>query len=387
MVSERRIGRGRKVGSAVMIAALGTGLALGASAAASSPPGTDAGTDSSGGTDLESVTAELDALIAGDVEFPRPEDPVDPGSHEIAVVASGLGSPGPARVATAVEEALEVIGWTAPPTYDGKFQPTEQAALISQAVADEADALILISITPSAVAAAVGEAQAAGIPIVCVLCGPDPITDGIINVQADAVKAGWAQAAYATVHSGGEGTIVVYHNEEFQFSAQQGVATVERLAEICPDCTVEERDILLLESREPNAPIWTALLQDFPEGELDFVLSPFDSPAGALANTASQLGRTDFGIVGYGALAPFVDMVGTGVPEVARASVTISTPYFGWSAVDQAARVLAGVPTWESDAMPVGLITMDNFADYPAGEPYLSPDFDYPAHFAEMWGK
>ena len=82
-----------------------------------------------------------------------------------------------------------------------------------------------------------------------------------------------------------------------------------------------------------------------------------------------------------------VDMVATGTPEVARASVTISTPYFGWAAVDQAARALAGAPAWESDAMPVGLITLENFADYPAGEPYLNPDFDYPAHFAEMWGK
>ena len=337
--------------------------------------------------DLTEIEAMVDELINGELDFPRPEEPVDPGEHEVAVVASGLSSTGPARVADEIQKALKVIGWTAKPTYDGKFQPTEQAALIQAAVNDGVDAIFMISITPSAVSSAVTAAQQADIPLICILCGPDPITEGIVNVQADAVAAGHAHAAYAIAKSVGRGTMVVYHNDEFEFSSQQMDAAEAFLEENCPECEIDSRSLLLAEAREPNAPVWTQLLDDYPEGELAFVLSPFDSPAGALATTAQQLGRTDFGIIGYGALSPFVDMVGTGSPEVAKTSVTISTPYFGWAAVDQAARVLAGVPTWDSDAMPVGLITKDNYDRFPAGEPYEAPEFDFEEFFSEIWGK
>ncbi len=354
------------------------------------PTTTSAAADTTAAPGADGVAqarALVEALLAGDVDLPAPETPVDPGEHEVAVVAAGLASTGPATVANAIEEAVALIGWTAQPTWDGQFTPTTQATGISEAVARGVDAIFLVAITPSAVSAAVTEAQNAEIPILCILCGPDPITDGITNVQADAVAAGEAQAAYAIANSDGEGTIVLYKNEEFQFSAQQGDATEAYLEANCPDCTVDVRSVLLLEAREPNAPIHTSLLQEYGDGELDFVIHPFDSPSAALATTASQLGRTDFGVIGYGALSPFVDMIGTGEPAVARASVTISSPYYGWAAVDQAARILAGEDTWDADAMPVAMITQDNFGDYPAGAPYLFPDFEFADFFGGIWGR
>jgi ABC-type sugar transport system substrate-binding protein len=351
-------------------------------------PSTDApSTDAPSDDPVQAASDLVTALLAGDVEIPEPPGPVTPGEHEVGIIAAGLASTGPATVANAISEAVEVIGWTAEPAWDGQFTPTTQATGISEAVARGVDALFLVAITPSAVSAAVAEAQAAGIPIMCILCGPDPITDGITNIQADATAAGEAQAAYAIANSDGQGTIVLYKNEEFQFSAQQGEAAEAYLTENCPDCTLDVRSVLLLEAREANAPIHTSLLQEYGEGELDFVIHPFDSPSGALSTTASQLGRTDFGVIGYGALSPFVDMIGTGEPAVAKTSVTISSPYYGWVAVDLAARVLAGEDTWQADSMPVGLITQENFGDYEAGAPYLLPDFDFATYFGEIWGR
>lgn len=348
--------------------------------------GQQAGDGAAGDTpDMSELRAELEDLLAGDVDLPAPEEPVDSGTHEVAIVAAGLASSGPATVVAAIEEALDVAGWSAPPAHDGEFAPTEQAAGISTAVAQGAEAIFLVAITPSAVSAAVAEAQNAGIPILCILCGPDPITEGITNIEADADAAGRAQALYAAVHSDGEGTVVLYKNEEFEFSAEQGEFTEQYLAELCPGCTVDVRTALLAESREPNAEIHTSLLNEYGEGELDFVIFPFDSPAGALATTASQLGRTDFGIIGYGALSPFVDMIGTGEPAVAKASVTISSPYYGWAAVDEAVRILAGEETWDAASMPVAMITQENFSDYPEGLPYLYPDFEFSEYFGELW--
>jgi hypothetical protein len=65
----------------------------------------------------------------------------------------------------------------------------------------------------------------------------------------------------------------------------------------------------------------------------------------------------------------------------------MSTPYFAWAAVDQAARTLAGEENWVSNAMPVGLITMENFDSFPPGLPYIYPEFDYETEFPVLWGK
>ena len=317
-----------------------------------------------------------------------PDGPVTPGTHNIAIITAGMASTGPATVAKNAQDALKVIGWTADEPGDGKFTPTEQAALIEKAVQDKAEAIMLVAITPAAVSAAVESAQKANIPIVCVLCGPE-LPDGMVGVEYKPELAGDAQATYVAANVQGEPSpvVVIYQNTEFLASGVQAQAAAKEMTALCPNCKVETPSLLLAEAREPNAPIFTSLLNDHPEGELSYVVMPFDTPAGALANTASQVGRDDFGIVGYGGLSPFIDMVFAGEPPTAKADVTISTPYYSWVAVDQLARLLAKTDTWTTDEMPVGLATKDNAADFQPGLPYLMPDFDYQAEFAKLWGK
>ena len=351
------------------------------------PPTTEAAAPSSAPASTSAgLEAEVQALLDKNLDFPGPTDPVDPGTHDVAVVTAGLASSGPARVAEELVKAFAAAGWTAPDAYDGKFTPTEQDALIQKAVQDEADVIFLVAITPNAVASGVAAAQTANIPIICILCGPE-VPEGTVSVEADAVAAGEGQAKYAVLNSEPDATIFVYQNTEFASSTVQSASAAAKVKELCPGCTVETPSLLLADARTAGAPIWTSLLGDRAEGELDWVILPFDSPSAALAQTAQQLGRSDFGIIGFGALSPFVDMVGAGEPVTARASLAIATPYYAWAAVDQAARVLAGQETWDSAAMPIGLITTENFASYEPGQPYVYPSFDYETEFPELWGK
>lgn len=346
---------------------------------------TSGSTPSAGGDDLD---AQLAALMKTKSDLPMPSDPVTPGTHEIAIITAGMASTGPATVASNAQDALKVIGWTADQPGDGKFTPTEQAALIEKAVQDKVEGIILVAITPAAVSASIESAQKANIPMVCVLCGPE-LPAGMVGVEYKPELAGDAQATYvaANLQDQDSATVIVYQNGEFLASTAQAKEAAARMAELCPNCKVETPSLLLAEAREPNAPIFTSLLNDHPSGKLDYVVMPFDTPAGALANTGSQIGRTDFGIVGYGGLSPFIDMVFAGDPPMARADVTISTPFYAWAAVDQLARLLTGADTWETDSMPVGLATKENAGDFEAGLPYLMPDFDYQAEFAKLWGK
>jgi ABC-type sugar transport system substrate-binding protein len=303
----------------------------------------------------------------------------------VAVIASGLASPGPAVLAENAVEAIEALGWTADAPGDGKFTPTTQASLIEKAVLDEVEGIVLVSVTPAALDAAITSAIDAGIPIVCTLCGPD-LADGIIGVGNDHEAAGHAQAAYAASSAEPGDTIVVYQNTEFKASEQQMAAAADRVEELCPECKVERPSLLLAEAIQPNAPIFTSLLNEYPEGSISSVLMPFDTPASVLANAAAQLGRDDFDVIGLGALSPFVDMVGAGEPAVAKADVLLSTPFYGWAAIDELARAMAGEETWDATAMPVALIDKDTYGDYTAGDIFVMPDFDYKAEFKKLWG-
>ncbi len=346
---------------------------------------TSASSDASSGASSEDAAAAVEALLAGDVEFPMPTEEVDPGSHEVAVITSGLASPGPAVLAENAVEAIEAIGWTADAPGDGKFTPTTQAQLIEKAVLDEVDGIILVSITPAAVDAAVKAAENAGIPVVCALCGPG-LPEGMVGVGNDALAAGQAQAAYAAALAEPGDTVVVYQNTEFKQSEQQMAEAARAVQEYCPECKVETPSLLLAESMQPNAPIFSSLLNKYPAGELSSVIMPFDTPASVLANSAAQLGRNDFNVIGLGSLSPFIDMVGAGQPEVAKADVLISTPLYGWASVDLLARMLADQDTWDAAAMPVGLVDKDTYGDYEQGSMFVLPDFDYEAEFKTLWG-
>ena len=344
------------------------------------------GTGSTASVTNTTAAAEVKTLLAGDVEFPLPTEPVTPGTHRIAVIASGLASPGPSTLATNAAEAIAKIGWTADKPGDGKFAPTTQAQLIEKAVLDKVDGIILVAITPSAVAAAVKAASDAEIPIVCALCGPE-LPEGMVGVGNDDKAAGRAQAAYAASLAKPGDTIVVYQNTEFKQSEAQMAEAARAVKEYCPECKVETPSMLLTQSIQPNAPIFTSLLSKYPKGSLSSVLMPFDTPASVLANSAAQLGRDDFNVIGLGALSPFLDMVGAGAPAVAKADVLISTPLYGWASVDELARMLNGKPTWAADKMPVALIDKTTFGDYTKGNVFVLPKYDYKAKFAELWGK
>ncbi|MFF5257959.1 substrate-binding domain-containing protein [Actinomadura viridis] len=334
----------------------------------------------------QEAAAEVKTLLAGEVEFPMPTEAVDPGTHRVAVIASGLASPGPSVLAENAMDAIKTIGWTADPPGDGKFTPTTQAQLIEKAVLDKVDGIVLVSITPSAVAAAVKAADDAGIAVVCALCGPD-LPEGMVGVGNDHKAAGRAQAAYAASLAKPGDTVVVYQNTEFKQSEEQMAEAAAAVRKMCPGCKVKTPSLLLAEAMHANAPIFTSLLNEYRKGTLSSVVVPFDSPAAVLANSAAQLGRDDFAVIGLGSLSPFVDMVGAGRPAVAKADVLISTPLYGWASVDQLARMLAGAKTWTADQMPVALVDRESYAGYEKGKLFVLPKFDYKAKFTELWGK
>ncbi len=341
----------------------------------------------SGSVSAADIAAKVEELLNPTPDFPMPTEAFTPGTHHVAVISLGLTSPGLLAQAQAAQDAVRALGWTAPETYDGQFNVTTQGTLIQKAVQDKVEGIVLVGIDPTTVTAAVQMAEAANIPVTCIVCGLNPPAH-IPAAAYSAVLAGEAQAYYTASLAEPGATIVVYQNSQFPNSTLLAQTSAAKMKELCPSCTVDTPSLVLADASQPNAPIFTSLLRQYPAGKLDYVIMPFDTPAAALANTAQNLGRTDFGIVGLGGFGPFVSMVSTGAPVTALADVTIAAPFFGWAAVDQLARKIAGVPAWQSDQLPVGIITKENFSQFPsdANGTFLSPP-GFQAKFKELWGK
>lgn len=356
----------------------------------SAPASTPVGSSSSGGSGIGDAQGIYDAGLKTSATFPQPSDNVTPGNRKIGVIAAGLATIGASATAQYVQEAIKAIGWSAPPTYDGKFQATVESGLIQQAVNGGVDALVLIAVTPSTVASAVNQALSKKLPIVCILCGPNPsegVNGTIINVEPSPEKTGALQAAYAIVKSGGNAKALIYHDDEYAFTKLQIDAAVAAL-KACSGCSVIEKQMKSGDQLKPGLPILSSVLTQNPKGSIDYLIAPYDSAAQPFVQLTHQLGRDEIQVVGYSATPNYASLIGAGNPPGAAADITIPLPYMGWSAIDLLARSLASQDLWSgADQMPVGLLTKDNFNDYPSDSQYLSPSGDFRTMYKGLWAK
>lgn len=368
----------------------GTTAASGDGATTTAPASSTGASSASGDDTLNQIKAHIAAISQVKVDgFAKPNAPFNPGVHKAVVIASGLSTPGASTLAPFMQDALHAMGWSAPATEDGKFDPTTQAGLIQQAANDGVDAILLVSITPSNVSSALSFAKSKGIAIACAQCGPltdSGIDQGIIGVESDPQAIGKAQADYAISKIGGKGTIVVYNDKEFEVINAQATAALAEIKAKCPGCKVISEQMKAGDEQAPGVPVFAAVLDAHPTGTINYVIAPYDNAAAAFAKLAQQKGRNEIGFVSNAALPVIFDLIKAKNPAGAQASVTQPLPYQGWAAVDEVARVVNKKPTWDAQKLPVGLVTQENAADF-GNSPYTQPTFDMQSYFKQQWGK
>jgi ABC-type sugar transport system substrate-binding protein len=106
-----------------------------------------------------------------------------------------------------------------------------------------------------------------------------------------------------------------------------------------------------------------------------------------MSQLAAQAGRTEIGFIGFQGAPEYVQSIAAGDPPGAAATVSIPLPFMGYAALDLAARVLAGLETWEADDLPIGIIDASNADDFDPAEPFLAPEEDFREAFMELWGR
>lgn len=347
---------------------------------------------SPGGTGDAAATAQkaLDAISKTSVAMTKPTQPVTPGTHKVAVIAVGLGTPGASDTAVQVQKAIKDIGWSAPPTYDGKFQPSVASGYIQTAVTNGAQGIVLVSVTPATVASSLQLAQQKKVPVVCILCGP-PDTfkqfPGVIGIEPSPQKVGIAQAEYVIAKSSGNAKVWVYEDDEFPFTQSQTTAAISTLQNGCPGCQVHTVQMKAGDEQKPGIPVLAGVLASNPKGSIDYIIAPYDNAAAQFSTFLQQKGRTEIKVIGYAALPVFFDQIKAGSPPSAAATVSIPLPYMGYAAIDELAREFANKPTWNANELSVSLVTTENQSQYDPKAPWVAPGFDVASYFKKLWGK
>lgn len=376
---------GATAGSAALLLVLGACGSSGGSGASAGSGGSD------GGAAVSDEAAELvsaaegrvsDALrtTAEDIEVP-PAEPYDVGSKRLMVISCGQGAPSCAAQSEAVVEAAQAAGWETTPIRDAQFQNSRADGFVKEAINEGIDVIVYASSDPNTFVQSARAAAEAGIVQVA-FNNPvgDELKDVVIQVTPDNVQRGQLIGDWIIAQSGCEGSVGVFNDPAYAVTVLQVGSTVDRLEECGDSLEITEVDIESSEMGQVGPPFFTAALAQFPSGQMDYAVGPYDTMAARMAVTASDQGRTDVAVTGFDGAPANVELIADGVQAV---SVTSPFEYLGWVAIDQAARQGAGLELYDATRVPARLVTAENAGSFPN---FWEPeDFDYKTMFTTAW--
>ena len=174
------------------------------------------------------------------------------------------------------QNAAAAAGWEASPTFDGKFDPNQQAAYVQQALNQGYDAIILASIDAKSIQAAIDAADAADVPVACIMCENAGVEEQVMDATTGGYNGGLALSTFVTVAVGGKGNIVGFDDKSFPIVAARMTGLQDGLKEYCPDCTYSQEDFPTTDLAKPGPPTWNGFLSANPPGKVQLVAGPYD---------------------------------------------------------------------------------------------------------------
>ena len=390
------------------LAALVVGCGSSGSSSSSESGESSTTAESSSASETESSSASTDAAaflkhaekrtaeaFEGTGSEPPTTGPKPEPGKSVWIIPCAEVNEGCATPAAGVKEAAEEIGWKAT-IFDGKFDPSQFAAGINQAVAAHASAIVLVAIDCRAVKGALENAKKANVIVVGIysydcsdsLSGGNPnetYFTGTVQYEGSQIEHyeeyGALRADMIIAETHGEAKVINISNNEFLNVAYVDKGFVEEM-EKCSGCEIVETVELTGQDFTGNT-IQTkvaAAIQRNPEANA--VKIAYDGVAllGAAAAIAES-GRKD----------EIYSQGGEGFPDVLKlleeeAGITselgIPARWIGWAAIDTVNRLLHGEEPVDSGA---GFQAIDkrNIAEYPDG---YEGNVDYKAAYRKAWG-
>lgn len=217
------------------------------------------------------------------------------GAQEVAVITPYLAQPGTQFYVEGFTAEAEALGWTTN-VIDTAGDVAAVISRIEDVVTQGVDAIV-INVDPAQVGAGLQSAADAGIPVVGMDAGSDPMVAA--NVTSNGYGMAAETAVYVANRIGGEGGVVMFTFDPFPPVQVRGVVAdaifgnfpdIEILDRITPDVS----DGGIADSRAQME----ALLAANPEpGSIAAVWAAWDQPALGALQAIEAAGRADEGIV------------------------------------------------------------------------------------------
>lgn len=283
-------------------------------------------------------------------------------AQNVAVITPYLAQPGTQAYVEGFETAASTRGWEVN-VVDTAGDVAAAISRIEDAVVQGVDAIV-INVDPAQVAAGLLSAADAGIPVVGMDAGSDPLV--AVNVTSNGYAMAAETSVYLANRIGGEGAVVMFVFDAFPPVQLRGVVAdavfgnfpdIEVLDRVTPDVS----DGGIADSRARME----AILAANPEpGSIAGVWAAWDQPALGALQAIEDAGRADEGIVitGIDANPQARDAIALGGNF--EASIAQDFTGIGATAADVVEALIAGEAPRESVIfVPTQFVTAANAAD------------------------
>jgi ribose transport system substrate-binding protein len=291
-----------------------------------------------------------------------------------------------AAVEMGMRQAAEEVGAELI-VYPNQGEPSQWAQGIRTAIAERADAILLLAQNPELVGPQIRQAEAAGIPVIVLRTtgeGESCPRVGTACVPAPFEQAGRLEADWVIADSGGTANILVITSNDARSTRPLLNGLMAELAEKCPRCEAHFVDVPIPEwANRVRTEVQSALVRD---PEINYVIPIYDSmsqyavPAIRAARATERVRISTFNGT------PFV-LGMLQEDDVVAMDVGENLAWVGWASMDQAFRVIAGERPVRSERTPLRVFVDGNVDE--AGTP---PRFDrgygnaYVDGYRKLWG-
>jgi len=385
----------RKMSALVALAAVLALVGCSSNDKANEPPAGDETSPTATDTTPTDDGQQAAAAIVATLEQASPFSAAGPAfdasamqGKQIGVVVSGETAQFVQDFEAGVKAAADVLGASVN-FQDCGYDSTKASQQIEQFVGAGVGAIILQSVDSSAVAAAIGTAKAAGIPVIESTsrdAGEVPADLAEIGVSAIASFcyscAGEQMAAFAVASTDGVVNALVYNVPGVVVSTQMVDGFRNELARLQPAGQVTVVDAPAADWQANLGTLTTSNLQTNPD--LNTLVPVFDSMVD-LIEPVLTAAASDVAIVTYNATAPALTLLKEG--RYVTGNVGSSPLWLGWAAVDQAARLLAGEAPIGDIMIPARIFTANNISsiDLTASQQTWYSEADLETEYRALW--
>jgi ribose transport system substrate-binding protein len=278
-------------------------------------------------------------------------------------------------------------------TYPNHGNPSEWAQGIRTAIAEQADAIILLAQDPRLLAPHITEAISAGIPVVVARttgegesCQADSVGRpyGSACVPAPFEQAGRLEADWVAASGGGRADVLVVTSNDARSTVPLTRGLMDEFRVRCPACDLRFVDVPISRwATQLRGEVQSALVRD---PGLNYVIPIYDSMSQYVVSALTAQGAANRVRIATFNGTPFVlKLIEAG--DVVQMDAGEDLAWVGWAIMDQTFRVIAGVPPVRSEHTP--LRVFDDTDVRQAGTPprvdqgYGNP---YVAGYERLWG-